>query len=381
MIHEMLSSVLLVAESDAVAAKNDEMSKSQEKKKQKKNKKKNSSKAVVITVGDADNVHPRKPRSELAHDPDNAMRFAAKKGRIEDLMYWLANGARVDSKDKRTGYTALHQAAWNGRMEVVRVLLDAGADVTVTNKENERPFESAAAGGHDDIAKLLKAAFLGATATLGTAEAEDTSDSEGLFHALERRRTEIATGASSPDRITPATLSIDDIETKAVSTGTVRVSVSKNVLYSIPYPTFRQLVDTKPTEFYAGWLLGSKLSENHVTITGFHDLPVLCSQGELTTFWRELPPRPITSLGWWVCSAGLGASLPSPVAAWVSECSKEQDALLLVVDGLKRGGEAEGVKGSCLELPVMEIYHCHSHSETGVDPVDFDITDHVLTCN
>jgi ankyrin repeat protein len=56
---------------------------------------------------------------------------AARSGSIETVRLLLARGARVDARDERRGQTALMWAAAEGHAEVVRTLLDAGADLGV----------------------------------------------------------------------------------------------------------------------------------------------------------------------------------------------------------------------------------------------------------
>ena len=55
------------------------------------------------------------------------------------------------------GFTALHQAAWFGRLKVAELLLARGADprAVAQNDTGLRPINSAAAGGHPVIVHLL----------------------------------------------------------------------------------------------------------------------------------------------------------------------------------------------------------------------------------
>ncbi|CAJ1334874.1 unnamed protein product [Effrenium voratum] len=55
-----------------------------------------------------------------------------------------------------TGASALHWAAMNGRQEVARVLLEAGADAgKAANRSGQTPLHFAAEGGHQEVASLL----------------------------------------------------------------------------------------------------------------------------------------------------------------------------------------------------------------------------------
>ena len=48
-------------------------------------------------------------------------------------------------------------AAVEGHADVARLLLNAGADRNAKNKDDETAFDLAKAGGHDDLAALLRA--------------------------------------------------------------------------------------------------------------------------------------------------------------------------------------------------------------------------------
>src|SRR5262245_14485265 len=60
----------------------------------------------------------------------------------------------VDDTDGRT-LSALHYAASEGHLEVVRVLLEHGADARVSALGGMTPLFLAAASGHAEVAKLL----------------------------------------------------------------------------------------------------------------------------------------------------------------------------------------------------------------------------------
>jgi ankyrin repeat protein len=50
----------------------------------------------------------------------------------------------------------VHEAAFTGRVEVVRVLMELGADKSITNDDGETPAEVAESRGHETIAALLR---------------------------------------------------------------------------------------------------------------------------------------------------------------------------------------------------------------------------------
>jgi hypothetical protein len=72
-----------------------------------------------------------------------------------NLMAVLAAGADVNRHD-RNGSTALMDAASNGSMSMVRILLDAGADANKCECDGTAPYEIAEENGHHAIADLLR---------------------------------------------------------------------------------------------------------------------------------------------------------------------------------------------------------------------------------
>src|SRR5882724_8200363 len=64
-------------------------------------------------------------------------------------------GETVISQDKTEVDHALFRACSDGRLNVVRSLLDSGADVNAREQENETPLMYAAVEGHTEVALLL----------------------------------------------------------------------------------------------------------------------------------------------------------------------------------------------------------------------------------
>jgi uncharacterized protein len=74
---------------------------------------------------------------------------------LEELLDGEPDLVRAWSPD---GFTALHLAAFFGQEDAARILLERGADPRVVSTHREikvAPVQSAGAGGHDDIVKLL----------------------------------------------------------------------------------------------------------------------------------------------------------------------------------------------------------------------------------
>ena len=84
---------------------------------------------------------------------------------LPELVYWaslgelaeveksLANGTDVNSADDE-GYSALHAAAENGYLDVVKLLVEKGADVQY--KTQYTALELAEMAGNDDVVAYIK---------------------------------------------------------------------------------------------------------------------------------------------------------------------------------------------------------------------------------
>ena len=78
-------------------------------------------------------------------------------GNTKTLATVLAkNGLDVNSILMRGGYTVLHEAALAGAPEVVRYLIEHGADVNVTDDDGWTPLDTATSFDKTEVAVLLK---------------------------------------------------------------------------------------------------------------------------------------------------------------------------------------------------------------------------------
>jgi len=68
-----------------------------------------------------------------------------------------SNGAKIETTDAETGSTALHLAAGWGRVDVVKLLLEHGADKTAKNKHGRTALELAKEAGFEEVVKALEA--------------------------------------------------------------------------------------------------------------------------------------------------------------------------------------------------------------------------------
>jgi len=103
------------------------------------------------------------------------LHFAASKGYLDIARLLIEKGADVNAGDACGQWfeendvlyedfcerpllccgTPLHWAAFNGHLEVARLLIESGADINDGNRHSERPLHWAAFKGHLDVARLL----------------------------------------------------------------------------------------------------------------------------------------------------------------------------------------------------------------------------------
>ncbi len=106
----------------------------------------------AVRAGDASRV------AELvAADPTLAIFAASIQGDCAQLEALLSANRSLVSAVSTDGWTPLHLAAFFGKTEAVRLLLNKGAQVNMrsTNPMQNMPIHAAAAGRHADVIKLL----------------------------------------------------------------------------------------------------------------------------------------------------------------------------------------------------------------------------------
>ena len=117
------------------------------------------------------------PGRALAFSPDGftALHFAAFFGKVEAARLLLGEGAAVGAVSRnemvvqplhsagadvnavqRNGFTPLHAAAQHGDDELVELMLSAGADPTARTDAGDTPADTAEAAGHIDVARRLR---------------------------------------------------------------------------------------------------------------------------------------------------------------------------------------------------------------------------------
>lgn len=75
------------------------------------------------------------------------------------------------------GNTALMLAAYNGRVETVKMLIERGADINIPNSRNQSPIAGAIFKGEEEVVHILRDA--GADLDAGTPSARATAQMFG----------------------------------------------------------------------------------------------------------------------------------------------------------------------------------------------------------
>lgn len=81
--------------------------------------------------------------------------LAVKLNKVSEISRLVALGVNVNSRIDKNGKTALHYAAYKGQFSSVRALVEAGADLDVTDENGVTPLHRAAIEGHSDIVRIL----------------------------------------------------------------------------------------------------------------------------------------------------------------------------------------------------------------------------------
>ena len=79
-------------------------------------------------------------------------------GKLEMAKILIEAGADVNIGDNEC-YTPLHDVAWNGNLEIVKSLLEHGANLHIRSEKGSYPLALAVDGDHEEVAKYLFSKF------------------------------------------------------------------------------------------------------------------------------------------------------------------------------------------------------------------------------
>ena len=85
-----------------------------------------------------------------------ALMYASSGSNHETVRVILEAGADPNIVDKEEGFTALMFAAAEGQVKVVRTLLNHGADVTLSDVDGDTALDFASKNSHSDVVQLLR---------------------------------------------------------------------------------------------------------------------------------------------------------------------------------------------------------------------------------
>jgi ankyrin repeat protein len=84
--------------------------------------------------------------------------FASRNGHRNDsrvVQFLIEHGADLNTRASRSGFAPLHRASKNGRIEVVRLLVEHGVNVEVQDKYGRTPLDVASGDQREEIMELL----------------------------------------------------------------------------------------------------------------------------------------------------------------------------------------------------------------------------------
>lgn len=117
--------------------------------------------------------------------PGNAICNAAQKGNLKRVKSLLKKNPKLLNAKNFVGYAPIHCAAKWKHEEMLKYLIDKGADVNLKNKTSLTPLHMAIMKGHTEIAKIL-------IKNKANVNVRDRNQSTPLHHAAYFGRTKIA---------------------------------------------------------------------------------------------------------------------------------------------------------------------------------------------
>ena len=106
-------------------------------------------------------------------------------GQIDRVENFLKRNPELLNTKNENAMTPLNWAAYKGQKEIVQLLLEAGADVTLGDNENSQPIHNAAVAGHTEVIETLLASGV-------DINSRDNNGMTALHFALSYRQLETA---------------------------------------------------------------------------------------------------------------------------------------------------------------------------------------------
>lgn len=107
----------------------------------------------IASCGSKDSTAQNKKPGTAA--PDTDIHTAVSTGNAEAVKQHLAAGTNINEKDPFGGSSPLISAALFGKNDIVKILIDAGADINFQNNEGSTPLHTAAFFCRPEIVQLL----------------------------------------------------------------------------------------------------------------------------------------------------------------------------------------------------------------------------------